>query len=300
MSWWAKIRSWMTRSSLDTSESVTEEAGGALSEDLVDESLDNAVGQEATELSEEEQQRQQIKELLASSDMSNHELAAMFLMGLQQGWEEDMYALIVDSAEKLTFWANQEDNDEFLHPIKALHIGPRFFGEYSEIAAFAAILPKLIYLKELYWEANHYWNQHPILVAASQLPDLQVLHFCDCKMNYLPDALVQATQLRELYLSGNKLTELPEQLELLTELRILDLSSNSFKKCPRPIGGLRRLEVLRLHKNPMEIIEPRLLGRLYRLRDLQLPAEVAQSNLESLKDWLPDVDFEQSYWKFEA
>jgi internalin A len=119
-------------------------------------------------------------------------------------------------------------------------------------------------------------------------------------MNYLPDALVQATQLRELYLSGNKLTELPEQLELLTELRILDLSANSFKKCPRPIGGLRRLEVLRLHKNPMDIIEPRLLGRLYRLRDLQLPAEVAQSNLESLKDWLPDVDFEQSYWKFEA
>lgn len=299
MGLWAKIRRWVTRSSTATSDTAPAELEEILSEELVDEASKNTIAEEETSLSEEEQQRQQIKELLASSDMSNHQLAAMFLMGLQQGWEEDMYALVVDSAEKLTFWVSQEDNDEFLQPIKELHLGSRFFREYSEIAAFAAIIPKLIYLKELYWEASHYWNQHPILVAASQLPNLQVLHFCDCKMNYLPDALVEATQLRALYLSGNKLTELPERLELLSELRVLDLSANSFKKCPRPIGGLRRLEVLRLHQNPMENIEPRLLGRLYRLRDLRLPPAVAQPNLEALKDWLPDVDFEQSYWKFE-
>ncbi|MFK7798492.1 MAG: leucine-rich repeat domain-containing protein [Aureispira sp.] len=299
MSWWAKLRRWMTFSSTAAPNTIPAEESEVLTEGLVEKSLETTVEQELPLLSEEEQQRQQIKELLASSDMSNHELAAMFLMGLQQGWEEDMYALVVGSAEKLTFWAGQEDNDEFLQPIKALHLGPRFFREYSEIAAFAAIIPKLIYLKELYWEASHYWNQHPILVAASQLPNLQVLHFCDCKMNYLPDALVEATQLKALYLSGNKLTELPERLELLSELRVLDLSSNALKKCPRSIGGLRRLEVLRLHKNPMDNIEPRLLGRLYRLKDLRLPPEVAKSNLEALKDWLPDVDFEQSYWKFE-
>lgn len=298
MSWWGKIRKWVMRSSTTAVDNISEEE--ASTEDWVEASSEKTtVEQNDSPLSEEEQQRQQIKELLASSDMSNHELAAMFLMGLQQGWAEDMYTLIVDSAEKLTFWVSQEDNDEFLKPIRTLRLGARFFGEYSEIASFAAVLPKLVYLKELYWEANHYWNQHPIIVAASQLPNLQVLHFCDCKMNYLPDALVEATQLRELYLSGNKLTELPEQFELLRELRVLDLSANSFKKCPRPIGGLRRLEVLRLHKNPMESIEPRLLGRLYRLRDLSLPPALAQSNLETLKDWLPDVDFEQPYWKFE-
>jgi hypothetical protein len=257
------------------------------------------VEEAAVVLSEEEQQLQQIKELLASPDLSNHELAAMFLMGLAHVWDREMYDLVVGSAEKLTFWIGQENNAEFIAAIEELRIGPRFFGQYSEIADFAAVLPQLTQLKALYWEAKHYWNQHPILAAASTLPQLEILHFCDCKMNFLPDAIVAAPQLRALYLANNKLTELPEGLEQLSELRVLDLSANAFKSCPRPISGLRRLEVLRLQNNPMQDIEPRVLGRLYRLRDLQLPELVAKFNLEALRDWLPDVDFEQPYWKFE-
>ncbi len=254
---------------------------------------------EVVPLSEEEQQRQQIKELLASPDLSNHELAAMFLIGLQQHWDVEMYASVVHQADKLTFWVGQEDNAEFLAAIEELHIGTGFFGQYSEIAEFAAVLPQLVHLKALYWEAKHYWNQHPILVAASQLPRLEILHFAACKMNFLPDAVVDAPQLKELYLGDNKLTELPERLEQLSELRVLDLRNNALKSCPRPISGLRRLEVLRLQGNPMKDIEPRLLGRLYRLRDLQLPELVAQFNFDALKDWLPDVDFDQPYWKFD-
>lgn len=297
MGLWAKIRAWMTPKEAPAEPvalEVTEEEAA-----LVEEEQQELPEEETPPLTEEEQQLVQIKELLASPDLSNHELAAMFMLGLEHGWEEDMYQLVVQEADKLTFWINQENNAEFLQSIKELHIGPRFFSQYSEIAEFAAVLPQLHQLEALYWEAKHYWNQHPILVAASQLPHLKVLHFCDCKMNYLPDAVVEAPQLRELYLSGNKLTELPEKLEQLSELRVLDLSANQFKSCPRPISGLRKLEVLRLQKNPMKDIEPRLLGRLYRLRDLQLPELVAKFNLDALKDWLPDVDFEQPYWKFD-
>lgn len=291
MGFWSKIRMWTFPKSASSKTKVLETKQEIIPAPPIEDS--------APILSEEEQQRQQIKELLASPDMSNHELAAMFLLGLHQNWDEEMYTLVTGQADKLTFWASREDNEDFLKYIRILRIGPRFFGQYSEIAEFAAILPQLVYLEELYWDANHYWNQHPIMVAASQLPQLQVLHFCNCKMNYLPDAVVEATELRELYLSGNKLTELPERLEQLTALRVLDLSSNTFKSCPRAISGLRRLEVLRLQNNPIMDIKPRLLGRLYYLRDLQLPELVAKFNLDALKDWLPDVDFEQPYWKFD-
>jgi len=84
-------------------------------------------------------------------------------------------------------------------------------------------------------------------------------------------------------------------------LKYLDLSHNHLNRCPRSVYHLKRLETLHLHENPIthiEDIEPRMLGRLYRLTDLQLPPYIAQKHLTVFKDWLPDVDFEQSYWNF--
>ena len=248
---------------------------------------------------EEAQQLAQIKALLESYDLSNHELAAMFMLGLNTTWDAEMCALVTDSADKLTFWGNQEDNEAFLKHVVHLRIGPRFFGQYNEIAAFAAVLPRFVHLRSLRWEAKHYWNQHPILAAASELPQLEHLHIEESKMNYLPEYIAQATQLKALSLKGNKLTELPEGLELLTQLETLDLSDNQFKACPRAVYQLKRLETLRLHNNPLDEIKPRFLGRLYRLRDLQLPESVAKYHYDTLKDWLPDVDFDQPYWHFD-
>lgn len=257
------------------------------------------VPKEELPLSEEEQQFVQIKQLIASDDLSNHELAAMFMLGLGAEWDDEMYAIVGQSAEKMTFWAGQEDNEVFLNHYKQLVISPRFFGQYSEIATFAAVLSKFRNLEELQWKAKHYWNQHPVLIAASELPNLKRLYVEDCRMNFLPESLIKATSLEELYLSNNKLTEMPTDLGQLTNLRILDLTSNEFKKCPRSVCDIKRLEVLRLQHNPMDDIEARMFGRLYRLRDLELPEVVAKFNLDNLKDWLPDVDFDKPYWKFD-
>lgn len=248
---------------------------------------------------EEAQQMEQIKALLESNDLSNHELAAMFMLGLGKTWNPELYTLVKDSADKLTFWSTQEDNEDFIQQVVHLRIGPRFFGQYSEIAAFAEILPKLVAVRSLRWEAKHYWNQHPILAAASQLPQLEALYVEQSKMNFLPDYIAHAPQLKALYLSGNKLSELPEGLEQLTQLETLDLSDNQFVTCPRAVYQLKRLETLRLQGNPLDEIKPRLLGRLYRLRDLQLPEPVAKYNFDALRDWLPDVDFDQPYWQFD-
>ena len=72
--------------------------------------------------------------------------------------------------------------------------------------------------------------RRPILVSASQLPNLKRLYVEECKMNFLPESLSEAPALEELYLSNNKLTEMPISLDQLMHLRILDLSNNDFKK----------------------------------------------------------------------
>lgn len=291
MGFWQRIKDWLIPPPEPIPESVVDPAPVSEPEQTIE--------APPVASSEEDQQLEQIKALLESNDMSNHQLAEMFMMGLNTSWDAEMYSLVKDSADKLTFWGSKEDNEDFLKLVVALRITPRFFGQYSEIADFAKVLPNFVHLKSLRWEAKQYWNQHPILAAASQLPQLEHLHVEDSKMNFLPEYIAQATQLRELHLGGNKLTELPDALEHLPHLAVLDLSGNQFKYCPRVVYHLRRLEVLRLQDNPLENVEPRRLGRLYRLRDLQLPPRLAQFNLETLQDWLPDVDFEQAYWVFE-
>ena len=118
-------------------------------------------------------------------------------------------------------------------------------------------------------------------------------------MHYLPEELCQSDVLEELYLKNNKLKELPEGVGKLSQLKRLDLSHNQFKRCPRNISELKNLEVLYIHQNPLLDLEPRLLGRLYRLVDLQLPEDLAKFYYDTLKDWLPDVDFKKPYWEFD-
>ncbi len=253
----------------------------------------------APALSEEEEQFAQVKQFVQSDDIGNHQLAAMFMAGLGMQWDDEMYEMVARSAEKMIFWAGQENNESFLRYFTRLVITPRFFGQYSEIAEFAEILPEFKYLKELKWNAKHYWNQHPILNAASKLPELKRLFAEGCRMNFLPESLSEAPVLEELYLSGNRLTEMPESFNQLLHLRILDLSNNNFKTCPRSISRLKKLNTLRLQKNPLRDIEPRNLSQLYKLTDLQLPEDIAKTKKETLKDWLPDVDFDKPYWHFD-
>jgi hypothetical protein len=295
MSFFSKIKKWFELQK--TVQHVVVDQKSILDEG-VSESFQETVVEEV-ELSEEEQQFVQIKQFIESDDVSNHELAAMFMAGLGTIWDEEMYEMVSKSADKMTFWASQENNNEFVTYFTKLVITPRFFSQYSEIAAFAKILPSFVALEELQWKAKHYWNQHPILVSASKLPNLKRLYAEDCKMNFLPESLIEAPVLEELYLSNNKLTEMPAALDQLIHLRILDLSDNQLTKCPRSVCRLKKLETLRLQDNPIKDIEPRMFGQLYKLTDLQLPAVLAKFNLDTLQDWLPDVDFDKSYWKFD-
>lgn len=252
---------------------------------------------EPQELSESDQQLLQINQFIESDDLSNHELAAMFMQGLNVGLDDSMIQHIVCSANKMIFWASQELNEAFVQSIKILLVGPKFFGQYAEIAAFAQVLPFFTEIEELRWNAKHLWNQHPILIAAARLPKLKRLYAENCRMNFLPESLCTAPQLEGLFLAGNKLADMPTQLDQLHQLKVLDLSNNAFSNCPRSVCRLKLLEVLWLQQNPLIDINPRLLGRLYKLRDFRLPPSIANAYRDELVDWLPDVDFEKPYWQ---
>ena len=292
----AKIKSWFRpqQNQIEDFEIVENDFSDELENELLVASIADKLV-----LSEEEQQFAQVKQFVQSDDMGNHQLAAMFMTGLGIQWDDEMFEMVARSAEKMIFWAEQENNESFLRYFTRLIITPSFFGHYNEIGEFAKILPRFKYLKELQWNAKHYWNQHPILNAASELPELQRLFAEGCRMNFLPESISEAPSLEELYLSGNKLTEMPESFNQLIHLRILDLSNNKFTKCPRTICRLKKLNTLRLHENPLRDIEPRMLSQLYKLSDLQVPDLIAKRKLETLKEWLPDVDFDKPYWDFD-
>lgn len=251
-------------------------------------------------LTEEQQHLSRIKELIISDDISNHQLASMLIIGLKLKWDEEMYQSIALTAEKMIFWAEQEQNEHILNYFNELLIGQNFFSRYAEIAQFAAILHKFRNLEQLTWKAKHYWNQHPILIAASTLPKLRILSALDCRMNFLPEAICNAQGLEQLYLSGNKLNELPESIEKLRNLKVLDLSSNQFEHCPVIISKLSKLEILKINANPLKDLNLRLLGRLYKLKDLELPQHIVKNQFSNIKDWMPDLDYNKPYWNSEC
>ncbi len=261
-------------------------------------SNNSVVPNDSTLPSEEEQQMEQIKNLIRSDEIANHQLAAMFLQSLDLEWEKELFDLIGKSAEKMIFWI-QQDIPDFCEYFKSLQITTRFFSQYNEVSEFAAVLPLFSHLEELNWQARHYWNQHPILSAAAKLPQLKRIYAENCKMNYIPEELCHATSLEELYLGSNRLHEIPSAVENLHSLKTLDLSNNHFTNSHPNLTKIKNLEVLSLAGNPLQDIEPRILGRLYRLKDLHLPPDIVRSYLDMLKGWLPDVDFNKHYWKVE-
>ena len=91
--------------------------------------------------------------------------------------------------------------------------------------------------------------------------------------------------------------EIPEELEQFQDLIHLHLEGNRLSRCPRVISRLKRLELLDLRENPLKILNPKILGRLYKLKDLRLPPDIATHYFSELKDWLPDVDFKSQYWQ---
>ncbi|GIL92310.1 hypothetical protein Vretimale_19518 [Volvox reticuliferus] len=95
------------------------------------------------------------------------------------------------------------------------------------------------------------------------------LDLTDCRLERLPNEVLQLTELEELQLSGNCLTELPDEICRLTALRRLGLAGNMLTRLPPGIGALSGLEGLWLHGNLIASL-PQQLSNLGALRALSL------------------------------
>lgn len=89
------------------------------------------------------------------------------------------------------------------------------------------------------------------------------------KLDSVPPAIFQMTNLRELNLSKNNLEELPSEIGLLTNLEKLDVSNNKLVHLPKEIGSLQNLISLNLNRNVLEDLPP-TIGQLENLEVLEL------------------------------
>ena len=242
--------------------------------------------------------QQKIIELIQSDDIQNHRLASVMSSGIPIKWNTALVNSICRSASKLSFWLEEKSDYDFTQ-LNELVIGPRFFTKYAQIDSFSALIDKLSQLRSFKWEAGPYWNVLKILNSLSGCPQLEEISIKKAKINFFPQSILSFEHLKRLDLSDNQLIEIPEELEQLQELTSLQLSGNRLNRCPRVISRLKKLEALDLRDNPLKTINPKILGRLYKLKDLRLPPPIATHYFNELKDWLPGVDFQQEHWTFE-
>lgn len=241
---------------------------------------------------------QKIIELIKSDDIQNHKLASVMSEGIPIEWNALLISSICSSAAKLSFWINEKSSYDFTS-IEELTIGPRFFTKYAQIDEFSQLLKNLIVLKRFRWDAGPYWNVLKVLNHLSECESLEEIVIKKAKIHFFPQSILQCKHLKKLTLSDNQIIEIPEELEHFQDLTYLCLSGNRLSRCPRVISKLKKLEVLDLRDNPIKTINPKILGRLYKLRDLRLPPSLAKHYFNELNEWLPEVNFQTEHWQFE-
>ncbi|MGA7178512.1 MAG: leucine-rich repeat domain-containing protein [Thiobacillaceae bacterium] len=101
-----------------------------------------------------------------------------------------------------------------------------------------------------------------------ELADLKQLSL-NCKLDIVPEAIGQLTQLQTLDVSGNQLTALPEAIGQLTQLQTLDVSGNQLTALPATIGQLTQLQTLYVSGNRLTAL-PATIGQLTQLQTLDV------------------------------
>jgi len=93
--------------------------------------------------------------------------------------------------------------------------------------------------------------------------------------------------------AGDKLDELPEAVTQLSDLNILILRGNNLKSLPASIGNLTELKKLNLTNNQLTSL-PDELGQLKNLKTLILKGNsVSAADITKIQGMLPDCDIKQ-------
>lgn len=93
-------------------------------------------------------------------------------------------------------------------------------------------------------------NQITQICGSALPPKLRWLTLTDNRLDALPDAIGQRSQLQKLLVAGNRLQQLPLSLAHCTHLELLRISANQLKQCPEHILDLPKLAWLAFAGNP--------------------------------------------------
>jgi Leucine-rich repeat (LRR) protein len=99
--------------------------------------------------------------------------------------------------------------------------------------------------------------------------DLQVLDLFRNKIDSIPDAIENLTELEELYLGSNNLVYISSKITKLKKLKILSVQFNDLKYLPEAIFDLENLEQLLAANNKFTTLSPSI-GKLKSLERLTL------------------------------
>ena len=127
------------------------------------------------------------------------------------------------------------------------------------------------------------------------------------KLDHIPDAVFELTQLKKLYLSNNQLTDLPESISNLNNLIGLYLRFNRLTDLPESFGDLSNLIGMDLSNNRL-ISLPESFGELANLTELNLsensltipPLEVINKGTKAIKEYFQQLEKEGGDYIYEA
>lgn len=87
-----------------------------------------------------------------------------------------------------------------------------------------------------------------------RLPQIKILHLCDCEMTEFPTEILNLNTLTSLDLSFNHLTVIPSEIEGMCQLKTLSLKNNLIDCLPCSFSKLDNLEMLNLSNNQIRQI----------------------------------------------
>ena len=104
----------------------------------------------------------------------------------------------------------------------------------------------------------------------TELKHLETLELIKCGLTYIPEVLVDLTNLKELILWGNEIEQFPKSLVKLTSLQKLDISCCRLKEYPAVVSKLSDLKELKIWGNEDISSLPNSLGQLTLLKKLDV------------------------------
>jgi Leucine-rich repeat (LRR) protein len=103
----------------------------------------------------------------------------------------------------------------------------------------------------------------------NHLMGLEILSLCNNDLIYIPDSVVNLTNLRELNLIYNKITHLPARIGLMCSLERLFITNNSLLQLPITFGALNLLTLVDIECNSLTVL-PENLDNMVSCRTLNL------------------------------